>query len=172
MTEGGCTGHGSDMLMSTEGSRIPLFDISKSPLIDFHCQERHHQGNSAKVYLCEIVSPLSMTSTLVDDLPFSGIIVKSIFSAVAVYVKSIFKKEFKYKYCSLNKLPLTQKKNTDAPTNICRQTCIAGSSVEMVGEFFWLSLFYSLFLFCIVVLYCSGIRKPSRFHSYIQSHWE
>jgi hypothetical protein len=38
------------MLMSTEGSGEPLFGISKSPLIDFHYQERHHQGKLSKVF--------------------------------------------------------------------------------------------------------------------------
>ncbi|KAJ4758914.1 Trafficking protein particle complex subunit 8 [Rhynchospora pubera] len=41
--EGGSTTHGSDMLIATDGSRNLLYDISKSPLIDFHHQERHHQ---------------------------------------------------------------------------------------------------------------------------------
>lgn len=50
MTEGECTGHRSDMMMGTEGSREQLFDISKSPLVDFHYQERHHQNKLAKVY--------------------------------------------------------------------------------------------------------------------------
>jgi hypothetical protein len=49
VAEGRCFDHGSNMLLSTEGRGEPLFDISRSPLFDFHYQERHHQGKLAKV---------------------------------------------------------------------------------------------------------------------------
>lgn len=40
---------GSDMLLSYAISNDILLDVSRSPLTDFHYQERYHQGKLVKV---------------------------------------------------------------------------------------------------------------------------
>ncbi|WOK92067.1 trafficking protein particle complex subunit 8 isoform X1 [Canna indica] len=47
-TEEKLTFRGGDLLMVSEDSKEAMIDISKSPMVEFHQQERYHQGKSAK----------------------------------------------------------------------------------------------------------------------------
>lgn len=40
--------HGNDVLLGSQGSNDILIDISRSPLVEFHHQERHNQGKSVE----------------------------------------------------------------------------------------------------------------------------
>ncbi|XP_073005492.1 uncharacterized protein [Typha latifolia] len=48
--KGNYTVQGSDVLVDSEGSKDWLIDVSRSPLTEFHYQERYHQGKLAKGY--------------------------------------------------------------------------------------------------------------------------
>ena len=48
-TEAADSSCGSDMVLSPGGSTTDVFDVSRSPITDFHYQERYQQGKLTKV---------------------------------------------------------------------------------------------------------------------------